>query len=167
MAKGPRTLPGHLKLLRGSSVHHPVPREMQPTVPATIPEPPLYLVGYAFDEWRRISAECARLRVLTSVDTQALAAYCQAYAVWRDAVELLNKARDADPETRGLLVEVLDTNGKPKTIKNPLVLIARDAADKMVKYAAEFGLTPSGRARLAAGLSVEKPRGKFEGYFAS
>jgi phage terminase small subunit len=35
--------------------------------------------------------------------------------------------------------------------QNPLAKIAAAAADAMVRYVSEFGLTPVGRARIAAG----------------
>jgi len=163
MPKGPAPQPAHLKLLRGNPKHEARRIEIEPELVTAVPEAPVYLVGYAFDEWRRISAECSRLRLLTSVDTQALAAYCQSYAVWRNAVELLNEAAKKDTVMRGLIVE--STSRKYSHMTNPLVIIARDAADKMVRYAAEFGLTPAGRARLAAGLPAKQ--GKFTGFLAS
>ena len=51
--------------------------------------------------------------------------------------------------------------------RNPLVRIARDAADDMLQFAAEFGLTPVARARLgAAGWEPPIGGGKFAGLIA-
>ena len=37
-------------------------------------------------------------------------------------------------------------------VQNPICRIAREAARDVVKYAQEFGMTPSARARVAAGM---------------
>jgi len=161
MRPGPAPQPAHLKALRGNPKHEVKRVEIMPTIMTEAPECPPHLTGYAFDEWRRISAECVRLHLLVSADVNAFAAYCQAYGTWRNGVELLNEAEKADPATRGLLVDTADG----KSVKlNPLVLAVERAADKMVKYAAEFGLTPAGRSRLAAGLPAQA--GKFAGFIA-
>ena len=57
----------------------------------------------------------------------------------------------------GLLVRSVDGNAKI----NPLVRIAATAAEDMVRFAGEFGLTPVARARIAAGVGPQRP-GKFD-----
>jgi P27 family predicted phage terminase small subunit len=86
--------------------------------------------------------------MLTSVDTSAFAAYCQAYARWRVAEEALAREAAANPATAGLTVE--DRVGNVHTA--PLVRIARNAASEMMRHAAQFGLTPAARSRIAAGV---------------
>ena len=51
---------------------------------------------------------------------------------------------ERDQLTSGLMIKT--TNGNP--IQNPLVGIANKAAAAMVRYAAEFGMTPSARSRV-------------------
>ena len=69
----------------------------------------------------------------------------------------------SDPVMSGLLVRT--TMGDAR--RNPLVKVAADAADDMLKFAAEFGLTPVARARLgAAGWDPPKGGGKFDGFLA-
>jgi P27 family predicted phage terminase small subunit len=73
-----------------------------------------------------------------------LCCYCHAYSLWRDASEQL--------EAEGLLSE---TKGG-RTCRNPLIKIVNDAAGDMLRFAAEFGLTPVARTRLAQGLQASK-----------
>ena len=57
---------------------------------------------------------------------------------------------------RGLLSK--SAAGTP--LQSPLVLTIRHAANDMVRYAAEFGLTPAARTRIAT-TDTESPIGKF------
>jgi P27 family predicted phage terminase small subunit len=84
--------------------------------------------------------------MLTAVDIASLA-YCAAYARWRTAEEVLAREAKADPASAALTVE--DAAGTVRT--NPLVRIARNAAAEMMRHAAQFGLTPAARSRIAAG----------------
>lgn len=90
----------------------------------------------------------SRLGVLTEIDGKALAAYCEYFAQWRQA---LDEVRE-----RGITLEepiVKFTEGEPEIIgtkykRNPAVTIANDAAKIMKSFLVEFGLTPSSRGRL-------------------
>jgi phage terminase small subunit len=48
-------------------------------------------------------------------------------------------------------------------MQNPLQRIAVNAANDMIRYAAEFGLTPAARARVAGGIVGRAMSGKFDG----
>ena len=101
-----------------------------------------------------------RLGLLTCIDVAPLAAYCMAYLRWRTSEELLAKMAATDPVTCALLVK--GTDGNPR--RNPLVKIAADTADDMLRVAGEFGMTPVPRSRLAAGIYGQPPGGgKFDG----
>lgn len=119
--------------------------------------PPPFLCDDAKVEWGRISAELYALRVLTNLDTGVLAAYCQSFAVWKQATEAINVMAKGDLLTKGLMIKT--TNGN--AIQNPLVGTANKAAADMVRYAAEFGMTPSARSRLTGG--IEPKKSKFDG----
>jgi P27 family predicted phage terminase small subunit len=150
-------MPTHLKLLRGNPAHDAINKnEPQPTIDPAIPDAPPYLIGYACDEWYRVAAELYHLKLLTRVDVQPLAAYCQAYSILRTAVETFNAMAERDPTTHGLMVK-----GKAGgAFQNPLLLTARQAANDMVRYAAEFGFTPAARSRIS-NIEGEDPRSKF------
>jgi P27 family predicted phage terminase small subunit len=75
------------------------------------------------------------------------------------AVEALARMADRDENMHGLLVKTTDGNAR----RNPLVKIAADAAEDMLRFAGEFGLTPVARTRLAsAGYGPSTPS-KFDG----
>jgi P27 family predicted phage terminase small subunit len=153
-------VPFPLKVLRGNPGRRPMRREPEPAREPECPSPPRFITGYAADERHRAAPELHRLGLLTVLDVMPLAAYCTAYSRWRTAEEVLARMADADPETHALLVKAAD--GNPRA--NPLVAVASRAADSMMRVAAEFGMTPVARARLAAGPNGQPPgSGKFTG----
>jgi P27 family predicted phage terminase small subunit len=159
---GPAPTPTKLVLLRGNPGHKAkrLLSGPEPEVPPECPDPPSLLSPYAQDEWWRTAPSLHVLGLLSALDAMALAAYCQSYARWREAEEALARVADRDEHMRGLLIK---TEGGAR--RNPLVKLAADAADQMLTFASEFGLTPVARARLAAGVGAQPPRGggKFEG----
>jgi P27 family predicted phage terminase small subunit len=155
---GPPPQPAHLRLLRGNPGRRPIKPEPQPEIAVVVPEPPEFLTGHACDEWYRVAPELHRLQLLTVVDVNALAAYCAAYKRWRTAEETLNEMAKRDPVTSGLIIRSSNTKAP---MQNPLVLIAKQAASDMVRYASEFGMTAAARARIAAGVYNEPSGGKF------
>jgi P27 family predicted phage terminase small subunit len=110
------------------------------------PEPPAHLSQYGAQEWRRVSGELHRLGLLTILDETSLACYCSAYAVWRCAEEQL--AQEGD-----LVVPGSERN----KVQNPLVKIGAQAARDAIKFGSEFGLTPSARVCVAAGVPPSPP----------
>jgi P27 family predicted phage terminase small subunit len=136
---------------------------VEPERTAECPEPPDVLTGYGVAEWRRIAPQLHRLGLLTLVDIMPLAAYCASYSRWRLAEEAIARMAARDELTRALLIK--DRDGHART--NPLVRVARDAADAMLRFAAEFGMTAGARSRIAAGIGGQLtpggPGSKFHG----
>lgn len=153
---GPRPTPTRLKIIRGDPGKQRIRAEPEPTVPPQVPEAPDILDLYAREEWNRVAEELYRLGLLTVVDLQPLAAYCSAYGRWRTAEEALAAIAADDLALHGLVVKTAEGNLR----RNPLVQIAADAAAAMVKYAAEFGLTPAARSRVSAAKG-SAPESKF------
>mgnify|MGYP001218941528 CR=1 FL=1 len=102
----------------------------------TIPTCPDWLDGKARSEWRRVCPELARLGLLTKVDRAALAGYCDAYA------ELM-RARQV------IILEGQTYRYRGRITARPEVKIAQAARLQVKAFCAEFGLTPSSRARMA------------------
>ncbi len=148
--RGRKPKPEHLRVIEGNPSKRPITQGPQPERLSAPPDAPEILTGDAREEWDRIAKSLHHLGLLTVVDIQPLAAYCMAYGRWVMAEREL---------TAGELVTVT-TNGN--AIQNPLVGIANKAAADMVRYAAEFGLTPSARARLSI-KDIESARSKFTG----
>jgi P27 family predicted phage terminase small subunit len=141
--------PIKLRLLRGNPGRRPIPREPQPKSAAKCPEPPDYVTGYAAREWKWLAPELWALGLLTVLDQTVFAAYCVSYGRWRAAEELLQGEPLVVPGSEG------------NQVQNPLVRIASQAARDLLRVGSEFGLTPSARARVAAGMPPASPSSKF------
>lgn len=151
MIAGRKPKPTHLKLITGNPGKRPLPKAEAKVVPA-LPTPPPHLSDEAKVEWGRVSEDLFKVGLLSGIDRAALAAYCQAYARWVQAERALAEMAKRDQLTGGLMIKT--TNGN--AIQNPLVGIANKAAADMVRYAAEFGMTPSARSRINAEPPAEE-----------
>lgn len=145
--RGPKPQPTNLRLLEGGRSRPRAGSEPQPSRPSEIPEPPVYLTGYAREEWDRVIEDLYSTGVYATVDQTMLAAYCMAFSRWIRAELDLEKMAQQDPTTHGAMIKT--TNGN--AIQNPLVGVASTARRDMQRIAAEFGLTPSSRTLLDAG----------------
>jgi P27 family predicted phage terminase small subunit len=141
--RGRKPKPTYLKLLNGNPGKRPL-NEHEPKPKPEIPVAPAELSADARLEWDRVAAELSRLGTLTVVDRAALAAYSQAYGRWVQAERGIAQMAERDQLTHGLMIKT--TNGN--AIQNPLVGMANRAMADMVRYATEFGMTPSSRSRI-------------------
>ena len=122
--------------------------EPRPTTKA--PPCPGCLGDAARKEWQRLARELAELGLLTRIDRGLLAAYCQAHALWVEAVSSI--------ERYGTMIK--SPNGHP--MQSPYVAVVNRQVEIMGRIAAEFGMTPSSRSRIRAGApALEDP---FEQY---
>ena len=78
------------------------------------------------------------------------------------AAEALDRIQSGDPVMNGMLIK----GRYGDSIVNPLVSIVRKHASDVVRFAAEFGLTPAARSRISAGIRGENPQSKFAGLLA-
>ncbi|MDL1909714.1 phage terminase small subunit P27 family [Chloroflexi bacterium CFX6] len=133
--RGRKPKPTKLKKLEGNPGKRKLNmKEPKPTV--SIPSCPAHLKGEARQEWNRIVKELYALGILVQMDRAALASYCGAYGHWVDAEKHLAK------EDAVILTD------KGNLVQNPYMQIAKRSMDQMVKFAAEFGMTPSSRSRV-------------------
>lgn len=106
-----------------------------PPVEAGRPECPDHLPWLAKLAWESITAELGARGQLCLADARLLELYCDAYARWRRACEIL---ADDGP--------VIETDlGGCKA--NPAAVVADRTARLMKDILAEFGMTPNGRLR--------------------
>lgn len=146
MAAGRKPKPVALKLIDGN----PGKRRIDPTpkAPPSRPVAPASLSEEARREWAYIVPRLDEIGMLSKLDRAALEVYCESVATHRAAIVLLR---------RGVLVE----GDKGRVVKNPAAQIVRDSATTIRMLAAEFGLTPSSRARMEfpgmdpGGLDIE------------
>lgn len=157
MKRGPKPTPIKLRLITGNRGNKKIqPDPVQLSV--LIPEAPEFLTGYAKEEWDRITQILYATGIITKADLSTLVSYCQSWSIFKTASIAMKEAAEADPTTFGLLN--VTTNGN--IVQNPLVGIANKAANDMVRYAVEFGLTPSARARIGGTVTEkEDPAEKF------
>jgi P27 family predicted phage terminase small subunit len=161
--RGRKPLPSHLKLVKGTARGDLKKAKKDPIeFPPSAPMPPAHLCDEAKVEWGRVSSMLYALRLLSEADIAALTAYCQSWAIFKQATEALQRMAENDQVTKGLLIRT--TNGN--AIQNPLLGIANKAGADMVRYAAEFGMTPSARARINIGDTGQAKKDPAEQFFA-
>jgi P27 family predicted phage terminase small subunit len=83
------------------------------------------------------------MRVLAAVDRNALARYCTLWSRWKAAELFLQK--------HGSVYTLKGEDGSVRCVQQfPQVAIAHRLALALSRMEAEFGMTPSGRARIQA-----------------
>lgn len=97
---------------------------------------PDWLSKEAKEEWQRLAPKLEALGLLTAHDEIAFAAYCQAYAKWREAEIFMNENGTIVRTDSGYWQQV------------PQVTISTQNLKIMMNLSSRFGLTPSDRARL-------------------
>ncbi|WP_250477630.1 phage terminase small subunit P27 family [Caballeronia sp. INML1] len=152
--------PTALRIIEGNREKRPLPKK-EPKPRRGIPQPPPHIVGYALEEWERITPELHMSGVLTMIDGAVLAAYCMAYQRWREAEEALARMKARDKLTTGLMIKTKNGNA----IQNPLVGVANRSMMLLHRFANEFGMTPAARARIEVDLHDPEHRTKADTYF--
>lgn len=111
-------------------------------VPAGIPNEPAYKWWTADHRrcWRKTTAALKNRGTMTAADFVILEAYCNAYAVWCRA----NRAM------KGPLTFTTSTGYEAN---RPELGIMTKAEERMVKFAAKLGLTPTDRESAAEGFT--------------
>jgi P27 family predicted phage terminase small subunit len=140
LMRGRKPLPSNVVRLRGNPGKRRL-NDAEPRPASRIPACPACLGEEARKEWKRLARELAELGLLTGLDRGMLAAYCQAHALWVEAVSSI--------ERYGTMVK--SPNGYP--MQSPYV---------MVRIGAEFGMTPSSRTRIRVG--ERPPEDPFEAF---
>ena len=120
--------PGKRKL----NTKEPVPAKGMPACPQ-------WLLPEAKKEWERLADLMNQMGVLTEVDMAAFAGYCQAYARWKEAEEVITQHGSIVKTPSGYWQQV------------PQVSIAQTYLKIMNRFAEQFGLTPASRSRIIAG----------------
>ena len=77
------------------------------------------------------------LGLLTTVDLNAFAMYCETVSVWVEATKALARTGLVGKTTNGNLIH------------NPYLSIANRAKRDALRFMQEFGLTPSSRSRIS------------------
>jgi len=143
--RGPPPKPTVLKILAGNPGRRPL-NEREPKPRQGLPRCPSWLDDEAKRCWNRTVSELRGMGVLTIVDGDALAAYCDTWSRWKRAILFLQKNGD--------VFTTRDEFGKVKFIQSwPQVGIARTLLTALNRYQAEFGLTPASRSRVSVNVN--------------
>jgi len=150
--RGRKPLPSNVVRLRGNPGKRRL-NDAEPRPARRVPHCPACLGDEARKEWKRLARELAGRGLLTGLDRGLLAAYCQAHALWVEAVSSIQRY--------GTMVK--SPNGFP--MQSPYVAVANKQVDIMVRIASEFGMTPSSRTRIRVGEPT--PADPFEAFLQS
>lgn len=145
---GRRRLPANVHLLRDNASKKPLSQLLDGVHPEVeIPKCPQHLQSEARKEWRRVSVELEVLGLVSQIDRAALAAYC---AAWSEVVYCEKKVAELNTnDPKGEAGMIWDTPSGYKQMSVWLQIRNR-AYDRMMKFAAEFGMSPSARSRVTA-----------------
>ena len=147
--RGRKPTPTAIKELEGNPGKRPLnAKEPKPVKKA--PSCPKWLEPEAKKEWRRLSKQLEQLVVLTELDMASFAAYCQAYARYKEAEEFITQHGSIVKTPSGYWQQV------------PQVAQAQTYSKIMLRLAEQFGLTPSARSRIIAGGGDSAPADEME-----
>jgi len=135
---GRKPLPTVLHVLNGnpSKINLEERERKEPKFSSTLPKCPEWLNTDAKKEWKRLLPDLEMSGILRQVDMAVFAGYCDNYAMWKKASELI--------EVEGLTIETMQGGLKA----HPATAIRDKALEKMKSFAVEFGFTPASRSRV-------------------
>ncbi|MDE3838651.1 phage terminase small subunit P27 family [Bacillus methanolicus] len=111
-------------------------------------KPPAWLDDVAKKEFKRIAKELQEIDLITNVDVNALAAYCDAYSDYIKCTQIIQE--------EGMMVEYTNKAAETNKVPHPLLTKKKQLHEQMKSLATEFGLTPSSRAKIALPKKEEK-----------
>lgn len=147
MAKpGRKPKPTELKRLAGNPGKRPLPsRDRQPE-PADLKAPKGHLPREGWELWRDLAPRLSKLGLFGELDRQAFEMLCIHYAYAYKAEKVLRR--------EGILAK--GSMGQP--VKHPSHQVLMDHSKMLLRYATEFGMTPSSLASLLPTDSSEREK---------
>lgn len=152
---GKRAMPIDLHLIKGNSnrltkeqIEQRKEAEERIKPKADNINPPSWLKDKAKTEFNRLTKELSQIDLVTNVDIDALALYCDAYVDYIECSDIISK--------EGLMIEHTNKAGAENIVPHPLMTKKKQLFDQMKSLANEFGLTPGARAKIAIPKKEEK-----------
>ena len=144
MGKGRKKLPTKIKKMQGTlDVSRATNNEMQVDVCQELPAAPQWLSEIGKEEWYKVTNQLFNLQMLHQIDLQLIAAYCNEMSLYIETEIMLRE--------KGRIQIFKNSDGTLKHAQAvPYQKIAKDALDKAMKLATQFGLTPVARASISA-----------------
>jgi len=112
-------------------------------------EPPFELSSVAQKHWDKTLEQLLSANIMTNIDSTALAAYCETYATWVDAVQKVKR--------HGAVIK--GPSGFP--VRSPYFAVAERSLAAMNKMLVEFGMTPASRTKVSATAPKEENNNPF------
>jgi len=101
-------------------------------------KPPKELSFASRKHWDLVVEQLMSAGIMTNLDNQALAIYCEAYTRWAEA--------NAKIAEHGMVIKA--PSGYP--VQSPYLSISNRAFEQMRAMLSEFGMTPASRSRIKA-----------------
>jgi P27 family predicted phage terminase small subunit len=134
--RGRKPKPTALKLVQGNPGRRPL-NASEPMPEPSLPPCPTHLSPAARREYGRLGRQLVNQGVMTALDRNALALYCEAWARHVDAEEHI--------ATYGAVIM-----GAKGLVLSPYIRISSQCVEQLTKLQSEFGLTPTSRSRVHA-----------------
>lgn len=157
-ARGRKPTPTSILKLRGSwraniNGDEPKPPSGRPPMPRTLSAP-------AKEVWKRVARRLEKVPgLLTKIDGEALGRYCQLLARYWEC--------EAKIAQFGETLPVKDKEGNIVGVEeSPWSRISIRLAEKLTRLEAEFGMTPSSRARISVRPPEAPPSNGKDRFFA-
>lgn len=135
--RGPAPKPRALRLLHGDRADRINDYEPVPSGDPLVP--PDGITVEVREVWDFTVRHLEIMGIAAASDRDALRAYCEAVVAHAKACEILAKS--------AVLIKGIHGN----LVRNPALQIQRDASRTMLRFAQEFGLTPSARTQIEVG----------------
>nr|DAP78302.1 MAG TPA: terminase small subunit [Caudoviricetes sp.] len=150
--KGRKKIPDELKSLRGTDQPCRMTGNAVPAGTAVATLPRSGLKGTAKKVFEVVATELIHKCLLDVVGADLVVAYAREMGLYHDMMR--------ETEKEGYTIEVVTKHGTA-TVVNPKRKVAESALANAKALAAEFGLTPASRSRVAALLSDNTPKDDF------
>jgi len=150
MRAGRKPKPTHLKLIAGNPGKRPLDTAAEPQ-PDAVDEnlqPPPWVSGEGRAVWAVEFPKLVRNGMISDIDLNAFARYCQAQGRYLVAQSYVAKQGEV----------LISPSGFP--IQNPYLAISNKAEELAHKAETEFGMTPSSRSRVSS-TSTKKKANRF------
>ena len=135
---GPK--PSALKAIEGGRGHRTKAEKSrearQPLPPRDCPSPPSWLDAAAKRKWAKLADTLNEIGVLTTIDGDVLALYCQAYSDHERLTRLLRDTGETAKSPSGYMMP------------RPEVAMRNRARDDMRKFGAELGIGAASRTKI-------------------
>ncbi|AEJ02184.1 phage terminase, small subunit, P27 family [Nitrosomonas sp. Is79A3] len=143
--RGPKPLPDNVHALRGNPSKKPLGEFLGGVNPVVeIPSCPAHLNDEARKEYKRITAELKILGLISKIDRAAISAYCSAWGEVVCCEKKIAELNAKDPKGEAGLVGLTPNGYQQMSV---WVQIRNRAYERMMRFASEFGMSPSSRTK--------------------